>query len=633
MLRPVWKLPAREELTGLLSQPEQTRLLDQADEIVAGRVRLFGGQAVPLHLASPGDPAHWTVYEQQGPAAPMGEARDGKDIKFTWEPGRFGWAYTLGRAYHLSGQERYAAAFWRYAAVFLQANPPYLGAHWMSAQEVALRLIAFTFALQVFGPSGESTAGRRLELARAIAAHAARIPPTLMYARAQNNNHLLNEAAGLYTAGCALAGHPQSARWRRLGWHEFQRGIQAQIAPDGAYGQHSANYQRLMLQLATWMAGLAERQGQALATKSQQRLAAATAWLLAVADPASGQVPNLGPNDGAYIFPLTVEPFEDHRPVLQAAGIAFLGARPFPQGSRDEIALWLRGSAAGLPVYANSPATRLGSRPDTPHVLCSPDGRAWAYLRAAHFSGRPGHADQLHLDLWWRGLNIAQDAGTYLYNAPPPWDNALARSGVHNTVVVDELDQMTPAGRFLFLHWAQAQVVRGEQAADGAWRSLVARHNGYRRLGLIHQRAVAVVDGGKWAIEDHLLPTSTARAAIEPHSACLHWLLPDWEWQIETPAQNGPAATEEPLPVCTLQLRSPHGWVSLQVSAGLPPGAAPQVQLARAGQQIAGEGQVSPTWGWRSATYGDKIAALSLRVWLRGALPLSFTSRWSFPQG
>ena len=33
--------------------------------------------------------------------------------------------------------------------------------------------------------------------------------------------------------------------------------------------------------------------------------------------------------------------------------------------------------------------------------------------------------DQLHLDLWWRGLNIAQDAGTYLYNADPPWDNPL----------------------------------------------------------------------------------------------------------------------------------------------------------------------------------------------------------------
>ena len=90
----------------------------------------------------------------------------------------------------------------------------------------------------------------------------------------------------------------------------------------------------------------------------------------------------------------------------------------------------------------------------------------WAYLRAARFTGRPGHADQLHLDLWWCGLNVAQDAGTYLYNAPPPWDNALARSEVHNTLVVNGLEQMTRAGRFLYLERAQARVQQARQQRD-----------------------------------------------------------------------------------------------------------------------------------------------------------------------
>ena len=82
--------------------------------------------------------------------------------------------------------------------------------------------------------------------------------------------------------------------------------------------------------------------------------------------------------------------------------------------------------------------------------------KSWAYLRTAQFTSRPSHADQLHLDLWWRGLNIARDAGTYLYNAPAPWDNSLTTTLVHNTVTINGRDQMTRAGRFLYLDWVNA---------------------------------------------------------------------------------------------------------------------------------------------------------------------------------
>ncbi len=134
-----------------------------------------------------------------------------------WEPARFGWAFTLGRAYHLSGDEKYAAAFWQFFETFTDANPPCLGPHWMSGQEVALRLMAFVWAAQVFAASPSSTPERKSRLAASVAAHAARIPPTLVYARSQQNNHLLSEAAGLLTAGLALPDHPGAASWRRPG--------------------------------------------------------------------------------------------------------------------------------------------------------------------------------------------------------------------------------------------------------------------------------------------------------------------------------------------------------------------------------------------------------------------------------
>jgi hypothetical protein len=614
-------LPGRAALGGLLGEGGVDQALSQADEILAGRVRLFGGEPAPLELTLPGPLAHWTEASY---GLPKSDESDPVDVKFIWEPGRFGWAYTLGRAYHLSADERYPRAFWSYAGRFLEGNPPYLGAHWASAQEAALRLMALVFALRIFSGSPHTTPQRVERLARAIAAHAHRIPPTLTYARAQNNNHLLSEAAGLYTASLALPEHPAAPRWRILGWRWFNRGVQEQVAPSGAYGQHSANYQRLALQLALWMGVLASAQGEALPGATRRRLAAATRWLAALLDPRSGRLPNLGPNDGAYILPLTIYPFYDYRPVLQAASLAFLGAACLEPGPWDEMATWLTGEAPfereRAPSFDPRPPGGAGT---SPHIIRLKDHPSWAYLRAAHFDGRPGHADQLHLDLWWRGQNVAQDAGTYLYNAPSPWDNALARTQVHNTLTVNGQEQMQRAGRFLYLRRAQAQVLACERAENGAWQRLVAQHDGYRRLGLTHRRTVTGYEQGRWLVEDSLVP-SAVKADGASVEAGLHWLLPDWDWQVDYGDELSVA----------LRLGSPHGQLRLILSLAEPdsPRAElPKLQLARAGERIYGDGDVEPSWGWSSPTYGDKIPALAVRWVVTIAPPILLCSEWIFP--
>ena len=143
-------------------------------------------------------------------------------------------------------------------------------------------------------------------------------------------------------------------------------------------------------------------------------------------------------------------------PVLNAVARAFLDY-DLPRGPWDELALWF-----GIPLenrkYIQLPRY-LGDQ------LYGKD--SWAYLRTAQFTSRPSHADQLHVDLWWRGLNIAQDAGTYLYNADPPWDNRLTAAQLHNTVTVNGRDQFTRAGRFLYLDWFNAYR-RGSLEADPA---------------------------------------------------------------------------------------------------------------------------------------------------------------------
>ena len=622
----VLRLPDAGTVAAVLGD-QAMELVREADEIASGQVRLYGGPPVPLELALPGSPQslrHWTETERG-----KNHWQDGRDIKDIWEPARFGWAFVLGRAYHLTQKDGYAQAFWQYAGQFLRANPPNLGPHWASGQEVALRLIALVFASQAFSTAPATTPGRRAWLGRAVAAHARRIPPTLVYARSQNNNHLVTEAAGLFTAGLALPGHPDAPSWREQGWKWLNHALQSQIAPDGSYTQHSTNYHRLVLHAALWVNALLDCQGESYPAATLDRLAAATSWLADQLDPTTGQVPNLGSNDGANILPLSSSPFHDYRPVISAASEAFLGKPGLPGGAWDELGHMAKQSRA------ENRESRVGSNSRLPvHEFSTLDSRrsrlstldSWGSLRAVRFSGRPAHADQLHVELWWRGLNIAQDAGTYRYNAPPPWDNALARTLVHNTIEVDGQDQMRRAGRFLWLDWAQAEVTAREFGPDGAWEKVTARHNGYARLGIIHERSLERRGERQWLVTDRLLPVPGHPASQAVHAARLHWLLPDWEWELDG---------------TILRLSSPFGTITISIRCEgmIPPGDQAggsesdglQVQLVRGGERLAGTGSVDPIQGWVSPTYSIKQPALSLAVQAVRSLPVMFITNWDLP--
>jgi hypothetical protein len=239
--------------------------------------------------------------------------------------------------------------------------------------------------------------------------------------------------------------------------------------------------------------------------------------------------------------------------------------------------------------------------------------------------------------LWWRGLNIAQDAGTYLYNAPPPWDYPLANTVVHNTITIDEQNQMTRASRFLWLDWAQAQIVEHPAERKDYLGRIVAQHDGYHHIGVVHQREVYLLPDSGWIIEDSLQslhPRRTLKSkeasfsAGDIHQFRLHWLLPDWSWNLED---------QDSQFQYTLQLRSPHGWIALKIgieSATLFHGDLnlPSIQVTRAGECLSGSGPIAPYVGWVSPTYGSKLPAISFSVSVESYLPIKFVSQWLFPE-
>jgi len=439
-------------------------------------------------------------------------------------------------------------------------------------------------------------------LARSVAAHAARIPSTLVYARSQNNNHLLSEAAGLYTAGLLLPRHPAASSWRRSGWTWFNRALQRQLESDGAYIQQSVNYHRLMLHLALWVDTLTKRSGDLWPVASQEKLQAAQEWLRQRVDPITGKAANFGHNDGANLFPCGE--FSDFRATVQAAAIAFTGRPVLAPGPWDELSERLGLRIAIKPgVLANGeqyPSVSKVQRDSSGSILR--DAYSWAGLRAGHVSHRPGQADQLHVDLWWKGQPVTLDAGTFRYTARPPWDNGLASGFVHNSVTIDGKEPMTRAGRFLWLDWDQAEI---ETCIP---TQMVAERSGYRKLGVRHRRIVQLAEKGLWKVSDDFTPSSRNS---RPHRYTLHWLFPDWPYQFDG---------------IHINLASPHGNVQVNVDCSAPDQPELHLQLFRAGLLLMGEGDFPEVLGWWSPTYNCKLPALSLRASFSGRLPARLTT-------
>lgn len=599
---------------------DQAKLLEEANEILQGRFRLFGGPAVSL-----GYPPDWGAFAPLGggvlpPALDLGrhwttyspETIPG-DIKLVWECSRFGWAFPLGRAYRLTGDSRYFEGFWVLTETWRATNRPNAGPHWISGQEVALRLMALAFGIHAFAPALAGNPELLVRLAELVAVHADRIPATLAYSRSLNNNHLVSEAVGLYTAGLLFPEFRQADRWHALGRRWLTSALERQVFPDGGHLQHSINYHRLILQAGLWAAQLAALNAEPLPGAALDALRRGADFLEAVTDPQNGQAPNLGPNDGAQILPLTSRPFDDQRPTLQMAR-AFFSQPALPSGPWDEACFWLglAPTAAGIPDE-----TQRSSAVSFPQaglqLLSGRDTRA--FLRCARFSSRPGHSDQLHFDLWWHGVNVAGDAGSFSYKSPDPWDNALAGAVAHNTVVVDGLEPMRRAGRFLWLDWAQGTLTGRWRSANGRLEVLAAQHDGYRRLAITHRRTVARIDSDLWLVVDDLLGQGE-------HTARGCWLLPDWP----SPSLKGER----------LSLGISQGYLALQVEAPGDLMSAPIIHqgVYRAGILVTGEGvaEPSPVWGWRSPTYALREPALSLVSEIAGPLPLRLVTWVCFGQ-
>ena len=475
----------------LRAATDRPAALARAERVAGGEHQAFRHRWVPL----PSGPADWLRQPTTGRTAtadaPWWEAehldRDFGDVKEVWEPARFGWLYDLVRGYVLTGEDRFADAAVRRIRDWSGAAPPFCGLHWSCGQETAIRAIALLYAeanlMAALGP--EARALVRDELA----ASGERIADAIGYAVSQRNNHALSEAAGLVLLGARFQGqHPEAEAWLGAGHAWLDRLIPEQFAADGWYIQHSFTYARLAIEQCVLAEHALRHAGRQLIDASVRRILAAADLLAAVADAETGHVPMHGANDGAFVFPATLAGYRDFRPVLTAVAATWPWGMPADLVPDLDVPVWL-GSELARPAPARAGGLARGAS----GWAAASVGDTRVFLRAGRYASRPAHLDPLHLTVRFGSREVVVDAGSYSYNAPPPWNNGLATAAVHNGPLLDGREPGIRGPRFLWYQWPEADVVEAESTRDEV-RIVAERPGEVRRTVRVRDGRVEVRD-------------------------------------------------------------------------------------------------------------------------------------------
>jgi len=589
--------------------------VEEANRILNGEIKYFAHEFHQVGLPPNWHQAPATLQPPSSAAGTPLKAESNKhwsqisddsatDIKFIWEPNRFAFVYTLVRAYAASQDERYPEAFWKSILDWAEQNPPNTGPNWMDGQEIALRLMAWTFGFSHFSNSPSSTPQRKEQFTLFVAAQAERIYKNIGYAISTRSNHTISEAFWLWLVGLLFPELKDSEKYLSLGRKLLEGEATAQIFPDGSYSMYSLNYHRFILHIYLYAIRLGELHNSPFSNSLYSAISSSIEYLSHLIDSQTGQMPVYGSNDGALVLPLNNCDFTDYRPLLQLGWYITKKEFLFEPGAWNEDIFWICGESFtaknAKPAKEKLNLRALsGLRGET-----FPDGGVYllrstnshALIRCTDFRARPSHADQLHMDLWIHGQDIAIDAGTYLYSGEDIWRNGLARTSAHNTVTVDNKDQMTMISRFTWMNWSKGKVLKHNEKL---WQG---EHDGYKPVS--HKRTVMSLEEDRWLVIDNLI-------ADEPHQYKLHWLLSDGEYGMRKLASaNG----------LWLQPTKADSMLSdsrVLIQMGLVDGKG-SFSLVRA--------DPNSTRGWRSRYYSHKEPAIS--VMLEAKRPQA--TFWSF---
>ncbi|MBA2175361.1 heparinase II/III family protein [Halobacillus locisalis] len=403
------------------------------------------------------------------------------DIKVVWEASRLTHFFYLARAYMLTKDMKYYQAYSRQLEDWIKNNPYSFGANYKCGQEATLRMISALIGHSVFHNYGLITDKDQKNLKELVRGSYKKVLSNFFYAnKCIKNNHTLSEICGLIIGSWCCEDSSSLVRAYKM----MDREISRQFSDDGGYIQNSFNYQRLALQIMECVLKLSEVTNVILSDNSKDLILKSAHQMYQMQDE-SGDLPNRGANDGALIFPVTSCSYRDFRSVINTINTLLSNERLYDKGLYDEEILWFSNKKLNdIPVKNLKRTSNAYFEAGIFSLRKNEDSFLMTILK--NNKTRPSHMDQLHVDLWHRGINVFCDNGSYSYADPIGKNLSLTSS--HNTAKVNEVEQMNKKGAFLVTDWTKSQDV---SFTESSFNGTLISRNGYK-----HKRNIESTETG-----------------------------------------------------------------------------------------------------------------------------------------
>ncbi len=488
-----------------LSQNNSIQLKEEFDAFISGNLVFFNAEKINIDrkydwLTNPSNgfrydiSRHWTDIEDF--------SKEAGDIKYVWEKSRFSYLYTLIRYDKYFNVDNAELVFTEIES-WIDANPINQGPNYKCSQEISIRTLNWIFVLYYYKHADALTEDRFQKIMHVIYWQLIHVRTNINFSiKTVRNNHAITEVMMLYLGGMLFPFFPEANEWKKVGKAWFEEEIAYQIYEDGTFLQFSHNYHRVLVQLLTWAFYLAELNGDQFSEKTYEKGKKTLNYLYQCMDLNSGELPNYGANDGALFFKLNDLPYRDYRGALNALHFFFYRSHLFQQPEVQEDVAWYGSKLIGYNQSSPLVQKKLNSFKNG-GCFTMRDEDSFTFVKCGSYKDRPSHADNLHVDIWYKGVNVLHDSGTYLYNTTQELISYFSGSKGHNTVTLGDYDQMEKGPRFIWLKWSNAVFAKLEERED--FFIFNGKIQAFKHVGknIFHNRKVIKMkDKAEWIVED-----------------------------------------------------------------------------------------------------------------------------------
>jgi hypothetical protein len=436
---------------------------------------------------------HWTEIADYSTEA--------GDIKYVWEKSRFSYLYDIIRYdYHFN--EDCGEFVFSEILSWIKANPINCGPNYRCSQEISLRVLNWTFALNYYRNSPLLSEDIFNQIQFVIYWQIDHVYQNIDFSRiAVRNNHAITETLALYLIGLLYPQFPNATKWKEKGKKWFEEEIAYQVYEDGTFLQFSMNYHRVVVQLLTWGIVLAEKNNESFNKLVYERAVKSIEFLRTCIVDENGYLPNYGANDGALFFKLNDADYGDYRPQLSALATALKLDLDFQEEAEDVN--WYGLKKQELRKW--KPAPGIHSFKKGGYYIFR-ETETLTFIRCGKHKDRPSQADNLHLDIWYKGENVLLDGGSYKYNTDQETLNYFMGTTSHNTVMLENYDQMEKGSRFIWYNWTQAKDAFVRETEESYYFKGAINAFSYLSKGIVHERKVIKDrNNPKWIVKDTII--------------------------------------------------------------------------------------------------------------------------------